>query len=261
MFRVEGSLSLGSGQTPGNDSDGEVPQASEDMADVFRRVWLLGDVFDMITGSPLVSASFVQSLACSEPPDPRAFHPNLRLLALNLVEVWFSIIECQAIHRGASVRDLIKICAFITGWNDRCRPRHPDHRRRWSISDARPGMRTPVAWASCSMATSRAGAGCLPSLLDPVRAGLFLVVLAAVKLPPEWPTTVACSTSTASRNATAGSRSGGERGRDQSTKSSRSPLGSVGEPARRYFRVGTRTMTLLARCGTAWSTGSAGHRA
>jgi len=82
VFRVEGSLSLGSGQTPGNDSDGEVPQASEDMADVFRRVWLLGDVFDMITGSPLVSASFVQSLACSEPPDPRAFHPNLRLLAL-----------------------------------------------------------------------------------------------------------------------------------------------------------------------------------
>ena len=41
---------------------------------------------------------------------------------LNLVEVWFSIIERQAIHRGSfpSVRDLmIKIRAFINGWNDR----------------------------------------------------------------------------------------------------------------------------------------------
>jgi transposase len=44
---------------------------------------------------------------------------------LNLVEVWFSIIERQAIHRGSfpSVRDLmIKIRAFIAGWNDRCHP-------------------------------------------------------------------------------------------------------------------------------------------
>jgi transposase len=44
---------------------------------------------------------------------------------LNLVEVWFSIIERQAIHRGSfpSVRDLmIKIRAFIKGWNDRCHP-------------------------------------------------------------------------------------------------------------------------------------------
>ena len=44
---------------------------------------------------------------------------------LNLVEVWFGIIERQAIHRGAfpSVRDLmIKIRAFINGWNDRCQP-------------------------------------------------------------------------------------------------------------------------------------------
>jgi transposase len=44
---------------------------------------------------------------------------------LNLVEVWFSIIERQAIHRGSfpSVRDLmIKIRAFINGWNDRCQP-------------------------------------------------------------------------------------------------------------------------------------------
>ncbi len=44
---------------------------------------------------------------------------------LNLVEVWFGIIERQAIHRGSfrSVRDLnTKIRAFITGWNDRCHP-------------------------------------------------------------------------------------------------------------------------------------------
>jgi transposase len=44
---------------------------------------------------------------------------------LNLVEVWFSIIEKQAIHRGSftSVRDLmIKIRQFITGWNQRKHP-------------------------------------------------------------------------------------------------------------------------------------------
>jgi transposase len=44
---------------------------------------------------------------------------------LNLVEVWFSIIEKQAIHRGSfpSVRDLMtKIRAFIVGWNTRCHP-------------------------------------------------------------------------------------------------------------------------------------------
>jgi transposase len=44
---------------------------------------------------------------------------------LNLVEVWFAIIEKQAIHRGTfgSVRDLNnKIRSFIDGWNDRCHP-------------------------------------------------------------------------------------------------------------------------------------------
>ena len=44
---------------------------------------------------------------------------------MNLVEVWFSIIERQAIHRGTyrSVKDLnAKIRAFIDGWNDRCHP-------------------------------------------------------------------------------------------------------------------------------------------
>ena len=44
---------------------------------------------------------------------------------MNLVEVWFGVIEKQAIHRGtfASVKDLTtKIRAFINGWNDRCQP-------------------------------------------------------------------------------------------------------------------------------------------
>ena len=44
---------------------------------------------------------------------------------LNLVEVWFGIIERQAIHRGSyrSVKDLnAKIRAFVDGWNDRAHP-------------------------------------------------------------------------------------------------------------------------------------------
>jgi transposase len=44
---------------------------------------------------------------------------------LNLVEVFFSIITRQAIHRGSfdSVPDLIAaIRRFIDGWNDRCQP-------------------------------------------------------------------------------------------------------------------------------------------
>ena len=44
---------------------------------------------------------------------------------MNLVEVWFSLIERQAIHRGTfgSVRDLnAKIRAYIDGWNERAHP-------------------------------------------------------------------------------------------------------------------------------------------
>ncbi|MBS5746172.1 MAG: IS630 family transposase, partial [Propionibacterium sp.] len=44
---------------------------------------------------------------------------------LNLVEVWFGIIDKQAIKRGVfpSVKDLNqKIRAFVNGWNDRCHP-------------------------------------------------------------------------------------------------------------------------------------------
>ena len=44
---------------------------------------------------------------------------------MNLVEVWFSLVERQAIHRGTytSVNDLnAKIRAYIDGWNDRGHP-------------------------------------------------------------------------------------------------------------------------------------------
>ncbi len=44
---------------------------------------------------------------------------------MNLVEVWFSLIERQAIHRGVSgsVKDLnAKIRTYIDGWNNRCHP-------------------------------------------------------------------------------------------------------------------------------------------
>jgi hypothetical protein len=42
---------------------------------------------------------------------------------MNLVEIWFGIIDRQGIHRGTfgSGKDLnAKIRAFIDGWNDRC---------------------------------------------------------------------------------------------------------------------------------------------
>ena len=44
---------------------------------------------------------------------------------INLVEVWFSIVERQAIRRGVfkSVKDLnTKIRTFVDGWNDRSHP-------------------------------------------------------------------------------------------------------------------------------------------
>ena len=44
---------------------------------------------------------------------------------MNLVEVWFGIVERQAIRQGVfkSVKDLnTKIRTFIDGWNDRSHP-------------------------------------------------------------------------------------------------------------------------------------------
>ena len=43
----------------------------------------------------------------------------------SVADIWFGIIERQAIHRGtfSSVRELVaKIRDFINGWNDRCQP-------------------------------------------------------------------------------------------------------------------------------------------
>ena len=67
-----------------------------------------------------------------EVPDWLAANPRIQVHFtptsgswLNLVEVWFGIIERQAIHRGTfgSVKDLnAKIRAFIEGWNNRCHP-------------------------------------------------------------------------------------------------------------------------------------------
>ena len=60
---------------------------------------------------------------------------------MNLVEVWFSIIERQAIHRGTfgSVKDLnAKIRAFIDGWNDRCPPLRLDQDRRPDPHEGQP---------------------------------------------------------------------------------------------------------------------------
>jgi len=58
-------------------------------------------------------------------PRIRVHYPPTSASWMNLVEVWFGIIERQAIHRGTftSVRDLTaKIRAFIDGGNTRCHP-------------------------------------------------------------------------------------------------------------------------------------------
>ena len=77
----------------------------------------------------------VDNYATHKHPAVRAWlarHPRITLHFtptsgswLNLVEVWFGIIERQAIHRGSftSVTDLTRrIRAFIDGWNDRAHP-------------------------------------------------------------------------------------------------------------------------------------------
>ena len=72
---------------------------------------------------------------------------------LNLVEVWFGIIERQAIRRGAfpSVRDLmIKIRDFITGWN------HRKHPFIWTKTPTRSSPRSNVKGTS-QRATSDKG--------------------------------------------------------------------------------------------------------
>src|SRR3954465_231434 len=66
----------------------------------------------------------VKAWLAANPPHHLHFTPTSGSW-LNLVEVWFGIIERQAIRRGTfgSVKDLnAKIRAFIDGWNDRCNP-------------------------------------------------------------------------------------------------------------------------------------------
>ncbi|GAA4722254.1 hypothetical protein GCM10023350_00390 [Nocardioides endophyticus] len=66
---------------------------------------------------------------------------------MNLIEVWFSLIERQAIHRGVygSVKDLnTKIRTYIDSWNDRAHPfawtktadQIPKHTKRNGTSNA-----------------------------------------------------------------------------------------------------------------------------
>ena len=77
----------------------------------------------------------MDNYATHKTPDVRAWladHPRIHVHFtptsgswLNLVEVWFGIIERQAIRRGSftSARDLTaKIRTFITGWNHRKHP-------------------------------------------------------------------------------------------------------------------------------------------
>jgi transposase len=77
----------------------------------------------------------VDNYAAHKHPEVRAWlaaNPRLRLHFtpthaswMNIVEIWFSIAERQAIHRGSyrSVRDLTRaIRAYIDGWNDRAHP-------------------------------------------------------------------------------------------------------------------------------------------
>jgi hypothetical protein len=75
---------------------------------------------------------------------------------MNLVEVWFSIIERQAIHRGSycSVRDLTaRIRAFIDGRNDR---RHPfTWTKTATRSSPKPTVRRPQTRGTRSSAPRR----------------------------------------------------------------------------------------------------------
>ena len=77
----------------------------------------------------------MDNYATHKTPDVKAWladHPRIHVHFtptsgswLNLVEVWFGIIERQAIRRGSftSARELTaKIRAFITGWNHRKHP-------------------------------------------------------------------------------------------------------------------------------------------
>jgi len=83
-----------------------------------------GRVLHQVMDKYATQAARDQCLAGSEPPDPCVLRPTSGSW-LNLVEVWFGIIERQALRRGTfvSLRDLTtKIKQFIEGWNDRKHP-------------------------------------------------------------------------------------------------------------------------------------------
>jgi transposase len=86
-------------------------------------------------GEPVQLHLVMDNYAAHKHPNVRAWpakHPRFVIHFtpthaswMNLVEVWFSMIERQAIHRGVfgSVKDLnAKIRAYVDGWNDRCHP-------------------------------------------------------------------------------------------------------------------------------------------
>jgi hypothetical protein len=56
----------------------------------------------------------------------------------SLVEVWLSLIERQAIHRGTFGRSTnsTPIFACINGWNDRCQPLHLDQTAEQMLNKA-----------------------------------------------------------------------------------------------------------------------------
>ena len=92
-------------------------------------------VVDEITGQPVELHLVMDNYAAHKHKNVRAWlaeHPRFvvhftptHASWMNLVEVWFGIVERQAIRRGVfkSVRDLnTKIRTFIDGWNDRAHP-------------------------------------------------------------------------------------------------------------------------------------------
>jgi transposase len=92
-------------------------------------------VVDEITGQPVELHLVMDNYAAHKHPAVRDWlETNSRFKVhftpthaswMNLVEVWFGIVERQAIRRGVfkSVRDLnTKIRTFIDGWNDRAHP-------------------------------------------------------------------------------------------------------------------------------------------
>ena len=92
-------------------------------------------VVDEITGQPVELHLVMDNYAAHKHPAVRDWletNPRFKVHFtpthaswMNLVEVWFGIVERQAIRRGVfkSVRDLnTKIRTFIDGWNDRAHP-------------------------------------------------------------------------------------------------------------------------------------------